>query len=127
MRTLVFEPGGKAFQLCYQSAVLSQMPLAKSELRTHGALLTKLETIGVIQNAARDPAKDIALFDSPMGGAVPLEDAEYEMLRRLLDSIVGTINKSLTREMQSTIDWLDSLKPDPVVPAAPAVPATDPA
>ena len=128
MRTLNFEPGGRAFDLCYHALIFSPLPVQRNELRTHGVILTKLEAIGQVRlpvdkdGAVREFGPDeLRLFMCVQGGTVVLEDAEWDFLKRHMDATVPNVNKALSRDLDRALDWLEKIPAELPTPAAQSV------
>jgi hypothetical protein len=111
VRLLSFAPSSvnRRYRLCYDALVMSQAPLERAEFRAHGTLLTKLETIGEVRNPARG-VDELPLYHSEDGGAVSLEEQEYEILKRFLShpSTLAGLSRGLTREWHDLLDWVDA-------------------
>lgn len=131
LKLLQFDPHDdtKRYVLCYQSLCFAKAPLARNELRAHGALLTKLESIGMIANPGRAEG-DVALYKNVHGGRIVVDGEEYGLLERFLVAFVPDVHRSMSREMDGVLAWLAAAPsvPEPmaevVVPPPPS-PRTD--
>jgi hypothetical protein len=123
MRILKFQPTARSFDLCYQAAIFSNVQLDRAGLKTHGAILDKLEAIGQVKPAVdmqtgKERAylpDEVRIWQTIAGGDVVLENAEWELLKTLLVAAIPNVGKSLTRELDATITYVEGL---PDVPAA---------
>lgn len=118
MRTLRFEPDSRKFERLYACCIGSPMQLRdRGQQKLHGAILDKLETIGQVKppvdaqtGVPRDFIPDeVRFYVTVAGGAIVLEDAEYELLKSLTEATIPVMHKSLTRELEATLTWLEGL------------------
>lgn len=127
MRTLVFEPDDKRYERIYGWMVSGQPLRDRGQARIHASVCDKLEAIGqqrlpVDEKGDPRPYKpdELRFYVTVTGGAVVLEEAEYEMVQQRTEAAISTIHPSLTRDYERALAFLESVvkedaKPTPAV------------
>jgi hypothetical protein len=119
MRVLEFgrDDDARRYILCYQALCYAEGELERSEVRVHGSLLTKLETIGELANPDRR-AGDLPLYRCPAGGSVHVSEHEYAILKRFLVAFLPKLVRALSRQYEAALEWCDNVA-EMKEPAAP--------
>lgn len=115
MRTLTFLPGSSAYDLLHQATLFAQMQLSPQQYRLVAKLQDRLESIGVPKNPEQDrkPGAPI-VYHCPEGGGVTFEEAEFSMLRQMLEHT--QFLPTHAREVAGVYDLLDGTKEEKPTP-----------
>ena len=126
MRTLSFDPTDRRYERIYAVLVTGEPVKDRTEGKTHGAVLDKLENIGqpiplTDENDKPRPAKrgELRFYETVGGGTVGLEEAEYELVKDRMTLAIRGSHVSLSRETERIVAWLEGLPKQDAV-AAPA-------
>ena len=132
MRALIFEPESSSYERIYACLVTSPLQLRdRGQQKLHGLILDKLEAIGQVKPAVNLQTGEIRphltdelrFWITVSGGAVVLENEEWAMVKEHCESCVPLLHKSLSRSLEKTLMWLETLPIDPTVtPVAPPAP-----
>ena len=125
VRTLSFDPTDRKYEFCYNACVYGDAPKDRLDGKLLGVVLDKLEVVGQLvplkdeKGNPRSPTKnEIRLYDTPGGGRVVLEEAEYDLLVRRVTAIIPTTMPAFARDVERTLSWLEGLeKQDAAAPA----------
>lgn len=116
MRTLAFDPTDRKYDFAYQSCVYGEPPKDRTEGKLLGVVTDKLERIGQLvplkddKGNLRSPNRnEIRLYDTPGGGIVVLEEAEYDLLVRRVTGVIPTTIPAFARDVERTLAWLEAL------------------
>lgn len=112
MRQLTFAPHDRTrrFVICYTALCHAPAQLdGRTELRHHGSLLTKLESLAVEANPNRGE-NESASYASPNGGRVEITEPEYQILKRFLNAAMNVpFLRPVSRELDLAIEWIENL------------------
>ncbi len=109
MRTLTFTPGAESYELLHEVTLLSRAQLSPQQFRLTAKVQDRLESIGVPKKAdAEKKLGSIIPFVCPKGGAVTFEEAEWGVLRHLLEGFPATA--ALARAVAGLWDLIDATK-----------------
>ena len=135
MRTLTFKPGDRSYDRSYDRIyavlVTGESVKDRAEGKTHGAVLDRLEAIGsliplVDADDKPRPAKrdELRFYETLSGGAVVLEEAEYELVKDRMTLAIRGSHVSLSRETERIVVWLEQLPKQDAGAAPVAAPAS---
>lgn len=112
MRTLKFLPDSMAFELAYTALVTAQMKLNLQQMRNAARLLRKFEAVGRKKRQGDDAAAagSIDLYVNPKACKVELEEAEFTLLRELVEA--APFLPRVARELEGLIDLLENTPED---------------
>lgn len=112
MRTLKFTAGSEAFPLLHEATLVAKLDHASiAQFRIIAALQEKFEKVGKPLNPREFVEKGaLDVYGCPKGATVKLEEAEFEMLRRLME---GTpFVPRVAKQVVGAYDLLDGTPKD---------------
>lgn len=84
MKTLKFTPFNRElYELMYEGLLVTPIQMAPGEKRVFGKILDKVEALGKYKTTEAEVLRTLA----GDGGDLNLEDAEYDLLKRALESV----------------------------------------
>lgn len=113
MRTLKFTAGSTAFQLMHEATLVAKLErISIAQFRIIAAMQEKFEKAGKPLNTREMVEKGLLdIHGCPKGATIRFEEAEYEMMKRLLEATEFV--PRVAREVVGCFDLLDGTEKDP--------------
>ncbi len=107
MKTLTFRPDDDRYRTLHEATLTSQLPMTPQVFRAVARVQERLEALGEpLQKDTPLPRGVLAFFHCPAGGDLTLEDADFAVLRQLVETTPWPASKA--RYVVALHDLLES-------------------